>query len=294
MDAFYGTFYGNEIKLYTNNWGTEMIAYVVKNCDEKMRDWLIGYFQEQHHENEAYTLKFLDCQTNPGGECIFCFDKPHAAPLRNFIETRGAMPFAEANAVIGALIQALTNGQEQAYQCLTPDTIFYDATENRVLILPVCPAGHNYEFSCAPMEIAPEAWKAASWFAEDTENPSGWTPDSSAADVFSVGMLYMELVAGATDWPHLNKMLSTQRDFPEIIIRCCCSLPALRPYLSELLTPTPANASPKRFASSHTTASRQFDFIDSLKQKLFSIRDIFDDDDDFNSRPHDGGDAETR
>lgn len=272
-----------------------MIAYVVKNCDEKMRDWLIGYFQEHHHENEAYTLKFLDCQTNPGGECIFCFDKPHAASLRSFIQTRGPMPYEEADVIIAALIKALTNGREIAYQCLTPDTIFYDTAENRVLILPVCPAGHNYELSCAPMEIAPEAWKSEAWFADHSDVPANWTPDASAADVFSIGVLYMELVAGSTDWPHLNKMLSHQRNFPEKIIRCCCLLPALRPYLSELLTRTPTKATAKRFASVQSAIPKQTDFIDSLKQKFSSIRDIFnDDDDDFSSRPKDGGDSETR
>lgn len=299
MDTIHGTFYGNKIKLYTNTWGTEMIAYVVTDCDEKMRDWLVGYFQEQHHENEAHTLKFLDCQTNPGGECIFCFDKPHATPLRNFIETRGPMPLAEVNVVIGALIRALTNGRERPYQCLTPDTVFYDAAENRMLILPVCPAGGNYEFSCTPMEIAPEAWKSESWLGDYSEVPANWTADVAAADVFSIGLLYMELVAGSTDWPHLNEMLSGRSDIPEPIIRCCCSLPSLRPYLSELLAPkTAGKPSAKRVSPVHA-ASRQSDFVgqlkQGLKQKFSSVRDIFDDDDDdFSSRPNDGGDAETR
>ena len=272
-------FYGNEIKSYTNTWGTEMIAYVVKPCDEKMRNWLIGYFQELYRENEVHTLKFLDCQTNPGNECIFCFDKPHAPSLRSFIESRGPMPLEEAEVIITALIKALTNGREKAYQCLTPDTVFYDPAEHRVRILPICPAGQNYEFSSAPMEIAPEAWKPEVWFADYSEIPANWTPDAAAADVFSIGVLYMELVAGSTDWPHLNKMISTQRDFPEKIIRCCCLLPALRPYLTELLTRTPTAKTPqKRFASVQAAIPKQSDFFGSLKQKFSSFHDIFDDD----------------
>lgn len=288
-------FYGNEIKPYVNEWGVELIAYVVKPCEEKMRKWLIRYFQELHHENETYTLKFLHCYVNPGNECVFCFDKPHAPSLRSFMESRGPMPLEEAEVIIAALIKALTNGQEKSYQCLTPDTVFYDATEHRIQILPICPAG-TYEHDSAPMEIAPEAWKPEVWFADYSEIPANWTPDVAAADVFSIGVLYMELVAGSTDWPHLNKMLSTQQDFPEKIIRCCCHLPALRPYLTELLTQTPVSKSlQKRFVSTEQAHTKTSGFFGSLKQKFSGFQDMFgDDDDDFDTHPRNGGDNETR
>ena len=173
--------------------------------------------------------------------------------------------------------------------------MFYDAETQLVQILPLCPAG-LYEFSSAPPEIAPEAWKPENWQAHSTEDADAWTPDETAADIFSVGVLYMELIAGSTDWSALNHMLSTQSDFPETIIRCCCLLPALRPSISELLDLPAAEAkSHLPHFSSIRAAVPKSNLLGGLKQKLAGFQTLFEDEEDGFSDPqqHDS-DNETR
>jgi len=289
-----GLFYGSEIKSTVNADGTEMISYIVKSCDEKMRKWLVEYFQKQYRDNKRYTIKFWDSQTLPGNKCMFCFDQPQAPSLRSFIRANGALTPEEAKSVISALITALKERVGNPYQCLTPDTVFYDADAHRVQILPLCPAG-LYEFSSAPPEIAPEAWKPESWQALGSEIDGAWIPDAAAADVFSVGVLYMELVAGSTDWSALNNMLSAQLDFPEQIIRCCCLLPALRPSLSELFGDAPAVKPKQPRLSAVKAAVPKSNLFGAVKEKLSGLQNIFDvEDDDFSDAPRRGSDNETR